>query len=255
MRAVRFVVGLFLFVASIAGASVAQVQRTFASGLGNDGNLCSRTAVCRTFGQAISDTAPPGSPVLFKSTDAGATWNRSDFGIAASPVHKVQVITVDPLSPSTLCAGTNYGIFKSTDRGDTWTPSSHKAAQLDTREIAVDPLSPPTIYSISTDSFPYAPVPVLPHDVFRSNDGGESWQPVRSLGDAHVSIVIDPSNPRTMYVSGHQPDNIDIDGSFKSTDAGNTWQFGGVPGQLTFDPKNTSIMYAPANDRGRSGIL
>ena len=67
MRAVRFVAGLFLFVASIAGASVAQVQRTFVSGLGNDGNLCSRTAVCRTFGQAISDTAPPGSPVSSKA--------------------------------------------------------------------------------------------------------------------------------------------------------------------------------------------
>jgi hypothetical protein len=47
MKAIRFAVGSFLFVASFASASMGQAQRTFVSGLGSDSNQCTRTAPCR----------------------------------------------------------------------------------------------------------------------------------------------------------------------------------------------------------------
>jgi hypothetical protein len=51
------VVALVLAVSGTAGA---QATRTWVSGVGNDANPCSRTAPCRTFAGAISQTAPGG---------------------------------------------------------------------------------------------------------------------------------------------------------------------------------------------------
>jgi hypothetical protein len=53
MRTIRFAPGSLLLLAFFAPPSMAQVQRTFVSGLGDDGNPCSRTAPCRTLTQAI----------------------------------------------------------------------------------------------------------------------------------------------------------------------------------------------------------
>jgi hypothetical protein len=69
-RAIRLAVGL-LFLALLASASEAQ-QRTFVSGLGNDGNPCSRAAPCRTFTQALTLTNSGGEVVVLDSAGYGA---------------------------------------------------------------------------------------------------------------------------------------------------------------------------------------
>jgi hypothetical protein len=57
---IRFALRCSLFLALFASASMAQSQRTFVSGGGSDGNPCRRTAPCRTFGTALTQTNPGG---------------------------------------------------------------------------------------------------------------------------------------------------------------------------------------------------
>src|SRR5215831_8467973 len=71
MKALRFVLVAFLFSAFSASHVRAQVQRTFVSGLGNDANPCSRTAPCRTFGAAISQTNAGGEVYVLDSAGYG----------------------------------------------------------------------------------------------------------------------------------------------------------------------------------------
>lgn len=71
MKAVRLALGSLLFVLLLASASMAQLQRTFVSGLGSDGNPCSRTAPCRTFAQAILGTNAGGEVVALDSAGYG----------------------------------------------------------------------------------------------------------------------------------------------------------------------------------------
>jgi hypothetical protein len=71
MKSIRFALGSFLFVALFAPDSMAQLQRAFVSGLGNDGNPCTRTAPCRTFAQAISQTNAGGEVVVLDSAGYG----------------------------------------------------------------------------------------------------------------------------------------------------------------------------------------
>jgi nitrous oxidase accessory protein NosD len=85
MKAIRFTLGLLLFLALFASASRAQVQRTFVSGLGSDSNPCNRTAPCRTFAQAILGTNPGGEVIVLDSAGYGAFTISKAVSIVAPP--------------------------------------------------------------------------------------------------------------------------------------------------------------------------
>src|SRR5689334_2710230 len=97
MKSIRFALGSMLFLATLAGASQAQVQRTFVSGLGSDGNPCSRAAPCRTFGQAIMGTSVGGEAIVLDSAGYGAfSINKSVSIIAPQGVYAgISVFTGD----------------------------------------------------------------------------------------------------------------------------------------------------------------
>ena len=69
--------------------------------------------------------APPGTQeagALYRSRDAGETWERLDLGEV--PPSRMSQVAVDPASPSHLYCCTNMGeVFSSYDEGDTWSKS------------------------------------------------------------------------------------------------------------------------------------
>jgi len=74
MKRIQFALGLSLFVGLLASTSLASTGtagRTFVSGQGADSNPCSVSAPCRTFGQAISQTATGGEIVVLSSAGYG----------------------------------------------------------------------------------------------------------------------------------------------------------------------------------------
>jgi hypothetical protein len=85
MKTMKFVLGSFLFVALFASASKAQVQRTFVSGLGSDSNPCSRTAPCRTIGQALIGTSAGGEVIVLDSAGYGPVTISQAVSITAPP--------------------------------------------------------------------------------------------------------------------------------------------------------------------------
>jgi hypothetical protein len=85
MRVTFFASSSFLLVTLLASASFGQVQRTFVSGLGMDGNPCSRTAPCRTFSQAISQTNAGGEVVVLDSAGYGPFTITKAVTVQAAP--------------------------------------------------------------------------------------------------------------------------------------------------------------------------
>ena len=61
---------------------------------------------------------------LFRSTDRGATWTRSDFGLPHAGA--VTSIVADPGNSRMLFAGTGRGVFRSVDGGEHWQPTQAK---------------------------------------------------------------------------------------------------------------------------------
>jgi photosystem II stability/assembly factor-like uncharacterized protein len=90
--------------------------------------------------------------------------------------------------------------------------------------------------------------------LFRSEDGGKSWQPVMlSAKHAHfdvMAIAPDPNDPLTIYVGTHEA------GAFKTTDGGATWMEvnTGLAGLdvhgLAVDPAATGKLHAAVREKG-----
>lgn len=75
------------------------------------------------------------------------------------------------------------------------------------RSIAVDPVTPQRVYAAG------------PAGLFRSNDGGLTWETAGAgLTGEPLAVTLDPATPQTVFV-------VLIDDSvWQSTDGGATWQ-------------------------------
>src|SRR5450759_2470813 len=79
--------------------------------------------------------------------------------------------------------------------------------------LVPDPSRPSTIYAGTAEG------------VFKSDDGGASWQGASAgMPSARVqTIAIDPSATSTLYAGTLTPDGVDSVGIFKSTDGAASW--------------------------------
>ncbi|HTB06417.1 MAG TPA: glycosyl hydrolase [Bacteroidia bacterium] len=126
----------------------------------------------------------------------------------------------------TIYVGTaGGGVWKTTNAGASFKPIFDKYC-LSIGAIAVDQSNPDVVYvgtgeSNMRNSVSYG------DGLFKSTDGGDNWNKIGLDSTEHISkIVIDPSNPNTIYVAAPGPLWSDSKnrGLYKSTDGGTTWQ-------------------------------
>jgi hypothetical protein len=84
MKTLGYFLESFLLLVLFGSSALGQ-QRTFVSGLGSDANPCSRTAPCRTFAQAISQTNPGGEVYVLDSAGYGPFTISKSISIVAPP--------------------------------------------------------------------------------------------------------------------------------------------------------------------------
>src|SRR3984893_3186408 len=175
---------------------------------------------------------------VWESDDYGRIWNHI---FDSQPTQSIGAIAVAPSDPNIIYVASGEGlhrpdlsvgngIYKSTDAGKTWT----HLGLVDGQQIpalAVDPRDPNRVFA-AVLGHPYGPNPE--RGVYRSTDGGQSWQKVISKDEntGGSDVQIDPANPDVVYASmweardGPWEDNNVVNGTggglFKSTDGGST---------------------------------
>jgi len=160
----------------------------------------------------------------------------------------------DPANRLTFYMGsTGGGVWKTTDGGRFWKNVSDaffKRASVGA--LAVAPSDPNVVYAGMGESCIRENVS-HGDGVYRSTDGGRTWQNVGLGATRNISTVcIDPRDPDTVYVAalGHAHGPNAERGVFRSRDGGATWKrvlfrdarTGAI--DLTMDPNNPRIMYA-----------
>jgi photosystem II stability/assembly factor-like uncharacterized protein len=165
---------------------------------------------------------------VFKSTDAGASWNGIGLG-------RIISLAIDPNHSGVLYAGvSDYGIFRSTDGGAGWSAVNNGATENFIKALSVDPQNSSTVYAGSS------------HGIFKTTNAGESWSSANSgFFRTYVSTVaIDPQNQATIYAGGI--------GVYKSTDGGASWTVKGltrtVIEALAVNPQDSAVVYAATRD-------
>jgi photosystem II stability/assembly factor-like uncharacterized protein len=215
---------------------------------------------------------------LWKSINAGRTWTPVfDSAGAAS----IGAIGVSASNPSTVYVGTGEpdmrdsiqfgdGIYKSTDAGKTW---KHIGLE-NTRQIGriiVDPKNPNVLF-VAALGHAYGANP--DRGVYRSRDGGATWQKVLFKNDdvGAIDLAFDPTNSQIVYATLwnvrrppwfiYAPANGPGSGIFKSVDGGTTWKeiSDGIPVDgrghigVALSPANHNRVYA-AVDAKEGGIF
>jgi photosystem II stability/assembly factor-like uncharacterized protein len=184
---------------------------------------------------------------VWKTDNGGVTWNPL---FDSQPIASIGAISVAQSNPSVIYVGTGEadfrsdltygnGVYKSTDGGRTWKNIGLKASRHISR-IAIDPHNPDVVFVAAMGS---AYGPDAERGVFRSTDGGATWQKVlfKDENTGAIDIQLDPDNPKTIWTalvhdqrppwSAYPP--VTTGGAiFKSTDGGTEWKpvrGGGLP--------------------------
>ncbi|MFV1987101.1 MAG: sialidase [Gemmatimonadota bacterium] len=201
-----------------------------------------------TGNRVIAVVGEPGDPnVYYAGAASGGVWRSTDGGHSWEPVFDDQDVSsigslaLAPSDPNVLWAGTGEtfiranislgnGIYRSTDRGDTW---EHRGLDATGRigRIVIHPRDPDVVYACALGHTYGAQEE---RGVFRTLDGGETWQRVLFVdpNTGCSDIVMDPSNPRILFAGMWQ---IDVktwgrtsggpgSGLWVSRDAGDTWE-------------------------------
>jgi len=190
--------------------------------------------------------------VFYMAAVNGGVWKTTDFGNTWNPIFddqatgSVGALAVAPSDPNIIYVGsgeglqrpdlaTGDGVYKSTDAGKTWTHLQNLRDAQQITAILVDPKDPNRVF-VATEGHPYGPN--AERGVFRSTDGGQSFQKVlyKDENTGAADLAFDPTNPQTIYAvlwaarvapwEVRSGGSIYIAGSglFKSTDGGSTWR-------------------------------
>jgi photosystem II stability/assembly factor-like uncharacterized protein len=201
-------------------------------------------------GRVVTVTGVPGNNNLFyagavgggvwKSTDAGVEWENITDGKLPGPSSSIGAVAVAPSDPNILYAGTGEadirsdmipgdGVYKSTDAGKTWQFAGLRDAHS-ISAILVDPKDPNVVY-VASMGHVFAPDPS--RGIFKSTDGGKTWQKTLFVDDntGAICLVMDPNHPGLMYASMWQAARMPWgltsggpgSGIYKTTDAGAHW--------------------------------
>ncbi len=148
---------------------------------------------------------------------------------------------------------TGGGLWKTTDGGTNWKNISDKHFGGTIGSIAVAPGDESVLYAGEGENTLRGNVSEGLDGIWRSNDGGRSWQHAGLKEARHiVRIIIDPRDPNIVWVAalGHLFGPNEERGVFKTTDGGKTWKktlfVNNDTGcsDLVMEPGNPSVLYA-----------
>lgn len=198
--------------------------------------------------RAIAAASVPGDPLtyyagtasggIFKSTDGGLHWDPIFDG---QPVSSIGSLAVAAGDPNLIWAGTGetfirshisvgMGIYKSGDAGKTWQLMGlEKTGRIG--RVIVHPTNHDVVFACAL-GHAYGPQPE--RGVFRTTDGGRTWEQVLKVDEntGCSDIVMDPNNPRILFAgmwqlelkTWNRTSGGPGSGIYKSTDGGATWK-------------------------------
>lgn len=216
----------------------------------------------------------------FVGAASGGLWRTKNNGISWKPifddqdVSSVSALAVSQKDPNIVWAGTGEtflirpahaigdGIYKSTDGGDTWTNMGlEKTARIG--RIVIHPTNPNIVYVAALG---HAHGPQKERGIYRTTDGGKSWEHVLFINEntGGIDIAIDLNNPDFLLASMWEihinswglNSGGESGGVFISRDGGDSWERqdkNGLPGgkgkpvgkvAIAISQSNPNTMYA-----------
>ena len=152
------------------------------------------------------------------------------------------------------------GVWKTENAGTTWTPLFDSQKSYSTGCITLDPQNPSTVWVGTGENVGGRHV-AYGDGIYRSQDGGKSWENRGLKSSEHISkIIVHPDNSDVLWVATQGPlwSKGGDRGVYKTTDGGNNWrrvlgndEWTGAT-DIMMDPRNPRTLYAATWDRHRT---
>ena len=210
---------------------------------------------------------------MWKSTDAGETWQH----IGLEDSRHIAAIWIDPKNADVVFAAAlghtfapneERGIFRTTDGGKTWRKVLYKDDKTGAVDVAFAPDNPQIGFATLWYHYVNPDTPFAGllgtggADVYKTTDGGETWQPVTipQFAKAHLGrmgVVVAPGGQRVFLIVSERKEG----GLYRSDDGGATWKKitkdervtgNGYFSRVFLDPHNSDIVYVAQTSLYRS---
>jgi photosystem II stability/assembly factor-like uncharacterized protein len=217
---------------------------------------------------------------VYQSENRAQSWQEQNTGLTDKFVHD---LVMNPSQPSLLYALTDTdGLYQNDlNAGNGWVkvgqglpltktltqayPADHPFATREMQEAFTSPLETTQTNLLANAillTMVYAPSdPQIAYmgtggsGVYKSIDGGASWQPAGLAGESVLSLAVDQTDSEMVYAVTENPGRIKI-----STDGGGNWIDSNLPVtfySLTASPSEPGVLYAGTSNgiyRYQSGI-
>jgi len=206
---------------------------------------------------------------IYKSTDGGKTWQN----IGLKETRQISRVSVNPRDANIVfvaALGHAYapnderGVFRSLDGGITWQKVLFTNSHTGAADLALSPDAPDVIFAAMWEAHrppwsTYAPINGPGSGLFRSIDGGTTWEQIKGGGfpDSHVGrigvAIARGTQGRRIYATVEADNNQG--GVYRSDDRGKTWALVNADSRLigrawyfssiTADPNDPDVVYIP----------
>ncbi len=202
---------------------------------------------------------------VYKSTDGGETWKY----VGLADTRQIAKIAIDPNNPDVVYVGAlghaygpnpERGVYKSTDGGATWKQVLYQGPALGVADLAIAAAKPNVLFASLWNAHrppwsTYAPLVGDGSGLYRSTDGGETWQPCMGHGLpegkwGRVGVAVSAQGERVYALIEAQKSGL-----YVSTDGGANWSLASADPRLTsrawyfnritVDPSDPNIIYVP----------
>ncbi len=215
---------------------------------------------------------------VYKSTDGGQSWTN----VGLKETRQVSRIVIDPTDPETVYVGAlghaygpnaERGVYKSTDGGQTWKRTLDRGPSAGVADLAIAAANPKVLFASLWNAHrppwsTYAPIVGPGSGLYRSADGGDTWQPCTghglpegTWGRSGVGLSADGRRVYALIEAAKSGLYVSDDGgaNWKLTNAdprltSRAWYFS----RITVDPQDANVFYVPnvallgSNDGGKT---